>query len=150
MYEVQRNDLSDSDDDGTRGGDRESRMARRSDTCCVIMQVLTIWCTTVPKISINYYLTASSLNSAGQGCLSVSSAAAWISTEPDLRNEAAGVLLSVVEMAIEERGQMLRRVLGQPKTERVSSPVTLMAEPTFCLLYNFFQRGFDSESHVRH
>jgi hypothetical protein len=32
-------------------------------------------------------------------------------TEPDLRNEAAGVLLSVVEIAIEEGGHLLRRIL---------------------------------------
>ena len=114
MHEVQRNDLSDSDDDGTGGGDRESRMARRSDTCCVIMQVLD---NLVHQSRDNIHQIVFDGNQSDR-----TGSRPWLlesnvrccvdSTEPDLRNEAASVLLSVVEMAIEQEGQMLRRVLG--------------------------------------
>lgn len=41
-------------------------------------------------------------------------------TEPDLRNEAAGVLLSVVEIAIEEGGPMLRKMLPSSGEHRTN------------------------------
>ena len=41
-------------------------------------------------------------------------------TEPDLRNEAAGVLLSVVEVAIEEGGPMLRKMLPSSGEHRTN------------------------------
>ena len=39
------------------------------------------------------------------------------STEPELRNEAAGVLLSITELAIEEQGDMLRSILHGPSSK---------------------------------
>ena len=67
------------------------------------------------------------------------------STEPDLRNEAAGVLLSVVEMAIEERGQMLRRVLGPAEegpTE--SSPRDINGRANVLSTLQLLSESFDS------
>ena len=113
MHEVQRNDLSDSDEDGAGGGDRESRMARRSDTCCVIMQVLdNLVHQSHDNIHQLVYEGGQEPDGSGPRLLESIVRCCVDSTDPDLRNEAAGVLLSVVEMAIEEGGQMLRRVTG--------------------------------------
>ena len=131
MYEVQRNDLSDSDDDddgGRRRGGRQHRRpvsARRSETFCVILQVvhnLVQSCPEnvsrlvfMPSMSASHVPVSSPTRGGGTGqstLLSFITRCCVDGTEPDLRNEAAGVLLSVVEVAIEEGGgPMLRRML---------------------------------------
>ena len=111
LHEVQRNDLSDSDDDGALSENRESRMARRSDTCCVIMQVLDNL-VHLSRENIYQLLFDSGQVTKEPKLLESIVRCCVDSTEPELRNEAAGVLLSVMEMAIEENGQMLQKVLG--------------------------------------
>ncbi len=122
MREVQRNDLSDSDDDGSlRGRSMQGNRGRRSDTLCVIMQVLhNLVLSNRENCSalVFQHSVAAAAAAADSGAESQHNLLEFISrccvdgTEPDLRNEAAGVLLSVVEIAIEEGGQMMQHILA--------------------------------------
>ena len=122
MREVQRNDLSDSDDDGgLRGRSMQGNGGRRSDTLCVIMQVLHNLvqsnrenCSAlVFKHSVDSASAAADSAAETQhNLLDFISRCCVDGTEPDLRNEAAGVLLSVVEIAIEEGGHMMQHILA--------------------------------------
>lgn len=122
IYEVQSNDLSDSDDEGgvIRHRGRTHRppvSARRSETFCVILQVvhnLVQSCrASVTRLVFMPGMNDSTNTSSGSGnnLLTFITRCCVDGTEPDLRNEAAGVLLSVVEIAIEEGGHLLRRIL---------------------------------------
>ena len=125
MHEVQRNDLSDSDEDDVVSSHHMRRMrpvsARRSETFCVILQVvhnLVQACRdNVARLVFMEDRPSSGASSPSHRGRANNNLLAFITrccvdgTEPDLRNEAAGVLLSVVEMAIEEGGPMLRRML---------------------------------------
>ena len=145
MHEVQRNDLSDSDEDVDSPGMR-MRMrpvsARRSETFGVILQVihnLVQSCRdNVARLVFmedNNNNTTSSegengsnsnnnsparRNGSSNNLLSFITRCCVDGTEPDLRNEAAGVLLSVVEIAIEEGGPMLRKMLPSSGEHRTN------------------------------
>lgn len=125
MYEVQKNDLSDSDDDGVDivSRHRGPVSARRSETFCVILQVVhNLVQSCRENITRLVFMpcmndggsdghNSSPSRSSDNNLLTFITRCCVDGTEPDLRNEAAGVLLSVVEMAIEEGGYLLRRVL---------------------------------------